>query len=49
MDEDRQALNEKILAGAYHRPEHLSSDLADLLVRMIQAVPANRAPLAAIK
>jgi hypothetical protein len=49
MDEDRQALNEKILAGAYQRPAHLSDDLAELIDGMIQAAPAQRTTLAAIK
>jgi hypothetical protein len=49
MDEDRQALNEKILAGGYLKPHSLSCDLLDLLGGMIQATPANRVSLAAIK
>ena len=49
MDEDRQALNEKILAGAYLMADWLTPDLVDLISSMIQKTPANRASLAAIK
>jgi hypothetical protein len=49
MDEDRQALNEKILAGAYLMADWLTPDLADLISSMIQAAPAQRTTLAAIK
>jgi hypothetical protein len=49
MDEDRLALNEKILTGAYHRPAGLSGDLLRLIASMIEARPASRATLAAIK
>jgi hypothetical protein len=49
MDEDRQALNEKILAGSYLRPEYLSSDLLDLIDGLIEPSPARRATLVDIK
>ena len=49
MDEDRQALNEKILAGSYLMADWLSADLVDLINSMIEPSPARRATLVDIK
>lgn len=44
--DDRRALSAAILAGRYRMPSHVSSQAADLVARMLQPRPQERATLA---